>query len=737
MKTFIGELILRLQTPGADKAKKLISTLKDVDKAARNVGKGGSRGLSKMQGQMAAIERHAKSLAKANWGVSYQRQLERLGLSKREFQAVGKSWNRLQTNIRTNNMKKSLKASNISAWKTATLSHFAQVRAGMKTTQSRARALKKSLQFAARPFMVAAGGYTGAYMLGIVGRAAGAASADRQREGFRQRTVGMPEKTRSSITGDAVSLGQKYPSLSLTQIMEIGRLGAATMGSYEKVRPLMNDLTRFFVAMQSSRGLEVGATVMQEVLKSLDNLGKNEGPDGVKNIKELLDAFARSSQFDPDFKAESMVSFTRRSKIAGPGLSNAFISLLSTIIGDLGAATAGKSFSSAYMSYVIGAGNAASKKARTEQVRLGLRKDIGKGSLVKSDLYSENPYEWTKQVMIPALVKSGVDINNSGAVAKAVALTTNNSITAAVLTKLITQRFQIERDILARKRAMGLSAADEARTGDPYIAGRGLTNSLRNLSAAVGEHTMPGIVSGLNSLTNTINTFSEAVRKGDPTVTNSAMAIGGAAGAYGLYKGVKGIRAIFLAGPALLSSAAALEAAAVSLGGGAVGGSGAKGKSGPLGWLAAGAAAVASTTGAIIASMSTIGGSAAQRSPAGEKQFQAFNSAETSRFRMDKYGPAYRQFADSHGGAGYKSPFVVGSSADERKRLSNYANGLKDALAIPKTTPVVDTSSIDRAADKAHKLKAILDGIASSASSAGAKVNSELQRSFSDYGVAP
>ncbi|TIR16171.1 MAG: hypothetical protein E5X33_29740 [Mesorhizobium sp.] len=97
------------------------------------------------------IARDAKRLSSAPWGQNFERQIHKMALSAKELDQVRQSWNNLQKEIASRGLTAALKKSEISAWKTATLGHFAQVRGGLKQTQVATQNFSKAVRRAKTP----------------------------------------------------------------------------------------------------------------------------------------------------------------------------------------------------------------------------------------------------------------------------------------------------------------------------------------------------------------------------------------------------------------------------------------------------------------------------------------------------------------------------------------------------------------------------------------------------------
>ncbi|MHA6684203.1 hypothetical protein [Mesorhizobium sp. A556] len=210
----------------------------------------------------------------------------------------------------------------------------------------------------------------------------------------------------------------------------------------------------------------------------------------------MVDAATRAAQVDPDFDPAGYFNFARRTKVAGPALSQDFLARASVYMQDLGADTAGNSLAMMFKAFVLEAvGSAGGKKYLEERDRLGIRKN---GKLVDREQFGSDPDEWVLKHLIPALKRDGVDMTNDTAVATAVGKLSGNTNATALLTRMITQQEQIQRWLSNKDNAMGLDAAKDVRFEDPFVGWTGFKKSLENLSAALIP--IDGINAGLNGL---------------------------------------------------------------------------------------------------------------------------------------------------------------------------------------------------------------------------------------------
>jgi hypothetical protein len=744
-KTFLGQLVLRLQDEMSGKAKKAAT---DVTIS------------------MKKIEDHARRLAGAQWGTNFQRQIEKMGASARELEIVRRSWDRLHRDMQSKNLGTAMRKSEIGAWKVATLSHLAQVRSGLRSTEKEAlrsaKAIRSAMSAALKPAYVAAGGYTGAYMVNNLGREAVTASSERQREYFRQKMANIPENEREQMFQRSSELSQKYPSAGITDIMEMARGAMATMGSTERGLAVLDQMVKGYVTLQSTKGTDVAGNSLARLIRGIDNLGQNdEGDIGIKATRDIIDGIIRSAQIEgQDIDPGMLYTMARRAKIAGPGLSTDFImSMAPALMQDMGAEGFGTALSSAFQAFVIGANSNSSKVNIAEQRRLGIRTGEGKGTLVDSKLFGQDPYQWVKKNLIPALQRDNVDLSDGTAVSEAVAKTTKNTKASELLTKMITQRYQIDKNMAFYKRTQGVDAADQARFEDPFVAYEGFLKSFQNLAAAVGENAMSVIVPGLNAISNAVNKFSAMVKAGDPTVATGLGVAGVGAAGFGAYKIGSAIYGLITAGANLNAAALALQqAAAMQAGKGAAGDllGGKNGEGAKAGWFAAllvraKGFSLAAAPGLMAEGLAATPGSTFEEQVAQQAKYKAdlqrmLGYLGSKRFWLgaaaDPDFNARDAFAIKTGRLDSTAQDAVSGAPpsidmdDVLKRSAEVGRQVAENLS-PSAKPEIDTSSIDAAQAKIDRIKASLTSLSGMLSDAQSKVDAQMRRSFSDYGVSP
>lgn len=524
-----------------------------------------------------SIENHARRLGNSPWGAGFQRQLDRLKVSPAEAAAIKASYERLARDINGR-----ISRADLSAWRHGTITHLTAVRAGLRETATQAKQMHAAIasgKAAAgnwlKPGLVALGAYTGWYAAGLALREGFNAGGERQREFFRQDMAGVPQGEQVRIAQQAQLLTLKYPSVGMTQIMEMARTARNTMGDTEAGLAILEDMVRGLVTLQSSQGVGASNEAMMRLLRGLDNLGLNAGGDvGLESMRMVIAGAIRAAQIEGgEIDVGQYFDFARRAKVAGPALSDEFLATtVGALMQDMTASGAGNAIAMLFKSFVLGDNSINGKVYKQRQTELGLRDESG---LVDPRLMGENPYQWTKKYLVPALQEAGVDLTNDTDVAAAVGKLSGNTNATGLLTRMITQSQQIERLIGLYSQAMGPNAADSASTRDPFVSWKGFTSAFENLSGALGEHAFPVIIPALNGVTSGINNLAQAARNAE----GWQVGIAGAAAALGVFGALKlgtglfgGLIALGTAGPSLQTAAIMLQGAATSLGGGAVAG---------------------------------------------------------------------------------------------------------------------------------------------------------------------
>ena len=715
-RTFIGELVLRLKDEMSGKAKTAAASLDtSVDR----------------------IQRAARQLNKTTWGGQFEERLRKLGTSAGDIDELRAAWDSLHTSMTSRNLGKAMQAMEKSNFKTAAVSHFAEV-ATKADEADKAVGRFHSRWKTVVADIAAYGGVSAVFYGGINALRGGInASAEYQRELWRQEGANLSTTDRTKIASRADMLTTQYPSAGIVDVMEMARAARNMMGDTERGLAILPDLVRGLVALQSAKGVDAAPEELSRLLRAIDNSGKNaEGDLGIKDTREIIAGLIRAAQIEGnELNVGDMWTFMRRAKIAGPGFSTEFLANIApALIQDMTAPSAGTALSSAFQAFVIGAKSTASKINIAEQKRLGIRTDKG---LVNSQLMGENPYEWVKQVLLPALQKDGVDINNDTALAEAIAKMTQNSPASSMLTKMLQQRHQIDKTVELYRNAMGLDAADQAMAKDPFVAMRGFVESWRELATAIRG--MPEAVGILNSLTSGLQRFATALRNNDGGA-QALLAGAGLGGLFGAYKITGMVYGLISAGTNLNAAATALEIAAAKLAGGGVGdmvdGPGKK-KAGIfskigafLPWLGR----VSIPAGAGVATYEALDSIPREgyESALKDNPNLFVDMERDRRLRAEFPGGFEGGMHTAYAGLGPKPGSWDSAVADAQ----NAGQQIQSALNVT-ATPNVDNAALRETLRLVNAIQAGLKGLGGAVQNATSSVANDLNRSYSDFGVKP
>lgn len=371
-RTFIGELIFRFKDDASAKAQQ----------AAKAIG-----------GSISDIEREAKRLNNAPWGGKLQRDLEKLGASGRDLEKLRASWERLHASMSARNLSKAARSQELANWSLAAQGHFAGLAKQLHESDKRARGLVGSINQLVKLGAYSVAGGSLIYGAGQAVRGGARASGEWEREKFRQQMASIPEGERQRITAEAEKLGKQFPSVSITDIAEMARKARSMMGDVEKGMAILPDLVRGLVTLQSAKG-DAAVSELSDLLRGIDNAGKNGGELGIQNTREIIAGMIRAAQVEgDDLDTGKLFQFARRGKIAVPGLSTEFLATAApAFFQDMTAEGFGTALSSAYQAFVIGSNAVASKQNIQAQRDMGLRTGDGKGELVDGSLFGRNPY---------------------------------------------------------------------------------------------------------------------------------------------------------------------------------------------------------------------------------------------------------------------------------------------------------------------------------------------------------
>lgn len=736
-RTLIGELLLRVK---AD------------TKEAETV----SKALQK-------IEQDSKRLNSAPWGLGMQKQLDKLKATPREFDLVRRSWERLNEGFQSRNLTDAMRKSDIAAWRQATVSHLTAVRAKLNETERSAGRLHTQFENMKKFGYLMGGGYTGLYMASTGTRAALTAASRERVQQAEMKYAGLSEGERGKIDSSADNYVAKY-NLNKAEVLEVLKDSSLNAIDTDTALSMADPMMKAMLVLKNLFGKEGAVDGLRAFNKAMDNMGVQDP----ELYTKMLDGYVRSQQvIGRDISPESYAQAIKFARAPGKAYGKDFISTwLPYMAAETGGSDAGGKIRAAFDNLATGRTPVAQLE---RQIELGLRQGVvrsnkGKivdpGTLTESDRFYANPLEWMDGVLKPALVKQGIDVNNSGDMAAYVGKIVGNRLAGDMLFGALEQFDQYKRQKEKRgDNAFGLKAADTIQAENPFAAFDAFKDAMSNLSAAVMP--MDTISSGLNTMASVINNFQQSLRDGNPAAWGG-LALGGTAivgGPVALL--LKAGWDLITAGTALKGSAAALDAAAAKLGaaGGMPGGT--DGKTATKGngtWSAITAAlGKAATVGAALTTATSLLSDSpgdtfeeqvaiqAKRKDGlkrdlsryfgwmGDRDFWLGDSSTSIRdkLKIDTDGTFASNRASSDGSI---TPQVDGEQALQQAHST--ADDIRNALNVT-VGPTVDLDGLNALQAKLQACVATLQQLKVGIPSTVADLNNQLNRSFSDHQLTP
>jgi hypothetical protein len=458
------------------------------------------------------VEKEARALSgikPLRFTGNLEEELRRLKLTERELQSVRKAQSALQSQLLADPVGR--RASNyfraLDDWKSRTVNHWREVKANVDETEKSHRRFFAS---AGRFALMAGGGIGAAYAVGQAARAGAKAAAESQREGARDYLAGLTDTESERLKDEAQLASSRYRSVDATTMHERLRDTAMSTRSVDKAMELSDVIAQGTTVLQSLKGKDQAIEEGRKFFSALDVLGKNIDP---KEVKELFDGYIKALGVEgADMDLGGALSFARQSRAAGGALSNRF--LMTTAPGlmrDLGDPQLGTALATALSQNI---GGRATKESKATQQAYGLRDANGK--FLNSDLAIRDPDKWAWDVLMPALQKKGVDVNDNLKVTEAVSKLFSNRVVGDVFSKLITQREQYQAKAEQYGKAPGLSAAGALPGKDPFVAWESAAAQLRNVAAALDTVSGASVkaTSGLTSLAEGASSLTTYLRTG-------------------------------------------------------------------------------------------------------------------------------------------------------------------------------------------------------------------------------
>ncbi|MFC5509257.1 hypothetical protein [Bosea massiliensis] len=362
----------------------------------------------------------------------------------------------------------------------------------------------------------------GAYAVGVGGgsylaargtRAGAIMGAEGVRQDARDYQAGMTQAESDRLRALSIANSQRYKSVSETNLRQIYRESALSMGGYrrggfDKVTELAPDLAAAMVSLQTKVGPQQASTQLAGLSRAAQNFGFADDP---KRFREILEGLVRAQAIEGrEFNFQDMFTLARRAKSAGLSLSDEFLyTVAPALIADQGAPGAGTALSKLIQRQV---GGRVTKASMGVQRQYGIRDE--KNNVVGMDTLIRDPFQWVKNVVIPKLQAKGINVDDPTQLGSVIPKLFSDETAAALVQRLIGQREEFEDAQVNYKRAPGnQAAAGELEKRDPFVAMQQVTQQIDNAATEIARPIVQTIMPALSMLGGSLNSLANKIRE--------------------------------------------------------------------------------------------------------------------------------------------------------------------------------------------------------------------------------
>ena len=329
----------------------------------------------------------------------------------------------------------------------------------------------------------------------------------------------MPAADIEKAKGETAALARRYPSVPQTEFMHLFRTARSIVGSTEEGEKALEMLAPLRVMMGSKEG---ATDDLDKVLKSAEITGATQDHP---RFKRDIDYIAKALNVFPESTLRPVDYFetAKYSRAAAAGLSDKFLyGVGPTLAAEMGGMSTGSAIQ-AFNRAIVGkhmshealrslADIGLIKEEDMEKTTTGSIKGILPGREIKgSRLAQENPYEWTKQILLPALKEHG--ITEKPAILAKISELFSKQTAAQLVGMFATQSPRIEKDIKLMEKAKG------AEESAQILQAKDLNTQITAAKNVVGD--LAGTL-GTDLLTNTgaLNAVTDGLARLNERMTN-------------------------------------------------------------------------------------------------------------------------------------------------------------------------------------------------------------------------
>lgn len=549
------------------------------------------------------------------------RSLQKLGLEKRDIEAVARAWQSYAQNMKlaaSSGDWTRTQAAAVREWESQTIRALREVkreraafdRAMRKPAVPPKPAHNEYLAGHASIAKTIGAGAVGHGMLHATKETVEhAAEAEQLR--FRIRELSRKDPSEAKLADSlALEIAAKYPAVSINKALDnYIELRANSVGADGKVDPVIARRNAFAAARAQNAAQAIGEPMtpqdMQNLLKGVEGSGRAEDP---KAVEKITDAYIRAKQVFGSAIASSMVrDYVANAKSSNFSIGDDQFYLANMVRMSEGNASRLGNEVNQTLSTI--AGGSMKKASGKWLVELGLAKQedmesTGGGNVrfkhgVKDhDLLETNQGKWAATTLKEAIEHHGVvsedkvearmkmlreqDLKSNpnaeidehflrkraeeGLIAAYLAKAGFRTTVSDNLAHLIGNERLIDRDTLAMKNASGLEAGDRI-SENPMATFKELSSAISSFATTVGSPAVQAVSGYMHSLATSIGSFTAALGEWAGKDENKKWATAGSIGAIGV--GVAGGGALMYGALGGLMNGFGLKTSAVALDGSA------------------------------------------------------------------------------------------------------------------------------------------------------------------------
>ncbi|RTL52128.1 MAG: hypothetical protein EKK40_08075 [Bradyrhizobiaceae bacterium] len=445
-----------------------------LDKSLDNLGKT-SGNTDRVARSIKDVADAAKGLASAGWSKGFTADIDKLGLGADKIAKLKHEYQDLFATLR--GQRASFALPKLDAWEKSTIASLKKVK--QETAASGRSSLPGVFALGRRALGPLALGFTAFETI----KSAIKASADNQRERFREELAGMTPGEVSESAKTAALLTQKYRNVGQQDIMTQMRKLRSTLGDFHHAREMIESIVQAQAVLSSGPGGKDGAVRdLDQITKGLEGAGLASDP---AKFGRMLNAFVKGKNlFGETLTGEDFRTYIRNSNSSKYGLSEDYLAgVVPTMIQHEGASKFATSQMSAFNALI---GDHMTQAARAQLRKMGIFSDTNE--LVDKKLFETDPDQWVAKNLKGRLASAGAKLGPD-------ATDEERARTVDLLTKMFSNRQVaeffasiaanlpiIEKDRANLKNAAGLDAAGRTTGKDTYQSWEAIKTQTANLA---------------------------------------------------------------------------------------------------------------------------------------------------------------------------------------------------------------------------------------------------------------